>query len=145
MFGGDIMSFLDVLDRNIQVRGYEYFTEGKVIELSFNGKYVNALVEGSNKNTYVVRLNLSFFKGSSCNCPYAKKGEMCKHMAAVYFAVNPLEAEEFNPSIADDYWYDEYEDEYYDDYDDEDEYSDYYSYNDHFIKPLFYDELLKYF
>ena len=138
------MDFLNIFSRRSQIKGYNYFLQGKVTELSLERNYLTASVEGSETNTYFVKIDLNRPRNSVCNCPYAVKGKMCKHMVAAYFAAFPNEVEEFDDTEEEDY--DDYEEEYrrhyyyYDEYDDE--YEEDIVVKEPFIKPLFYDDLL---
>ncbi|SDN35407.1 SWIM zinc finger [Paenibacillus sp. yr247] len=70
-------------DKTILMRGWEYYGDGHVGEISTEGtSIIKAKVSGS--STYKVHIDLSLFMRSSCSCPY---GSYCKHMAAVLFEV----------------------------------------------------------
>lgn len=78
-------------DKVILKRGWNYFTDGAVLEISIEGtSIVKARVSGS--SSYRVTIDLKSFTRSSCSCPY---GSYCKHMAAVLFEV--AEQEGFDP------------------------------------------------
>ncbi|MCY9692539.1 SWIM zinc finger family protein [Paenibacillus alginolyticus] len=78
-------------DKTILKRGWNYYNEGAVSEVSTEGTAViKARVSGS--STYKVNIDLKAFTRSSCSCPY---GSYCKHMAAVLFEV--AEQEGFDP------------------------------------------------
>lgn len=61
-------------------RGETYYHEGAVRSLRKNGHSYHAVVEGT--EDYEVDIDLLGRK-LSCTCPYARRGENCKHMAAV--------------------------------------------------------------
>lgn len=61
-------------------RGETYYHEGAVRFLRKNGHSYHAVVEGT--EDYEVDIDLLGRK-LSCTCPYARRGENCKHMAAV--------------------------------------------------------------
>lgn len=75
-------------------RGEQYKKKGRVLQLTKTGSsQYTAKVEGSMRNFYRVSIR---FSGSSvesmgCNCPYAQSGRMCKHMAAVLYAIEEQE------------------------------------------------------
>lgn len=78
-------------DKTILKRGWNYFTDGAVLETSIEGtSIVKARVSGS--SSYRVTIDLKSFTRSSCSCPY---GSYCKHMAAVLYEV--AEQEGFDP------------------------------------------------
>lgn len=61
-------------------RGETYYHEGAVRSLRKNGHSYHAVVEGT--EDYEVDIDLLGRK-LSCTCPYARRGENCKHMATV--------------------------------------------------------------
>ena len=66
-------------DKTILNRGWNYFIDGAVREITKEGKFlVKARVSGS--SSYKVTIDLKSFMRSTCSCPY---GSYCKHMAAV--------------------------------------------------------------
>lgn len=85
---------------HILARGLDYSRTGKILQLntqlvSVNGAAAltcSAQVEGSSEAPYEVTMEMNALRvrNMSCTCPHAKKGENCKHMAAVLFQ---LEAE----------------------------------------------------
>ena len=137
------MDFLNYFKQNIISRGYNYYLEGRVLSTSSDRIWISSEVEGSNE-TYFVKLNLSTPKASHCSCPHAQGGNMCKHMVAVFFTVFPELADLYREETENDVdYYDEYEDYYYDDegyYDDSED--DGFEYEEEFIRPLYFDELL---
>lgn len=72
----------------ILARGQEYHEFGQVGELKEIGSTVFAEVSGS--KTYHVEIQRKDHRvvHMSCDCPYAVKGENCKHMAAVLFSID---------------------------------------------------------
>ena len=79
----------DTFENRILRRGLLYWRDGKVMNLTKSDKKVTALVKGT--SNYFVEID---FDGGTpvemyCTCPYAAKGERCKHMAAVMYAMNP--------------------------------------------------------
>ena len=99
----------DVLDRALQ-----YYEDENVKDLKrVSSDIITGTVEGTNARPYEVRIDLRHPYESECDCPYAEKGKMCKHMAAVFFAAFPEQAqayEDYNERMFDDYE-EEYEDE----------------------------------
>ncbi len=76
--------------RTILERGRRYFANNRVRELSQEGSAYHAEVVGS--KVYDVTVNLINEKRPrmSCNCPYAKDGNRCKHMAAMLYAIEDM-------------------------------------------------------
>lgn len=74
-----------LFSRTILSRGKEYYNDGCVEKVSVVNKNVTALVVGS--GVYHVSLRLSNTNNLTlrCDCPYARDGYKCKHMAAVCF------------------------------------------------------------
>lgn len=104
------MSWKRYFDNRILKRGYEYYKFGNILSLEYNDdNTVDAKVDGT--RVYHVHIDLEDKLGMECTCPHYEEGNFCKHLAAVWYAVdNDEEA------------YDD-EDDYYDeddDYDDED-------------------------
>ena len=79
------------------VKGHEYYIEKKVINYKpkADGIFVGT-VKGSNNEIYDIELNLKEFHKSTCSCSFGKKGNKCKHLAALYF------------ELYGDEWYDDY-------------------------------------
>lgn len=82
-------------------RGYEYYQQKKVLKLEPLGDMrFQGTVSGSSKAPYVTTIDLEHPRRSSCNCPHASgKQLICKHMAAVFFAAFPDEAERYYADI----------------------------------------------
>lgn len=78
-------------------RGYEYYTEKKVLSLSQTGEneYIGK-VAGNDPVPYQVKINTAHVRQSKCNCPHADgRRVICKHMVALFFAAFPDEAEQY--------------------------------------------------
>ena len=89
------MSLLSIASDKSRQRGYEYFTENKVISAKGTGSasFVGT-VRGSGSAEYHVSIDLEHPRKSSCDCPFAAgRSRICKHMIALYFTVFPNEAE----------------------------------------------------
>lgn len=78
-------------------RGYDYFTQKKVVHLEEIGPSIfSAEVAGSSGASYSVALHIDHPRKSKCNCPHADgKRIICKHIVAAYFTALPCEAERF--------------------------------------------------
>lgn len=80
------MEWKKYFDDAILKRGENYYKKGKVVDFQIDGSARTANVIGSDE--YSVLIEFDKFGGIAnmqCNCPYAEKGEYCKHMAAVLF------------------------------------------------------------
>ncbi|MBQ3460856.1 MAG: SWIM zinc finger family protein [Solobacterium sp.] len=89
-------NYLSYFKQSIIERAYYYYENDYVHNLHReNGHVITAAVEGSGSVPYNVRIDLMHPHASECTCPYAEKGKMCKHMAAVFFTAFPEEAREY--------------------------------------------------
>ena len=68
-------------------RGREYFECRQVVELEDDGGLVRAEVSGSQLYHVEIQRSGKRVDWMACDCLYADKGENCKHMAAVLFAL----------------------------------------------------------
>ncbi len=82
------MDWENKFDETILDRGYDYFQRGLVSNIKKSGNIIKADVSGSS----IYRVSMKIKDGqpisASCDCSYASGNRLCKHMAAVYFAVN---------------------------------------------------------
>lgn len=78
-------------------RGYEYYTENKVLSLAQTGENeYTGQVSGNGTAPYQVKINTVHARQSKCNCPHADgRRVICKHMVALFFAAFPEEAEDY--------------------------------------------------
>ncbi|MGD9910221.1 MAG: SWIM zinc finger domain-containing protein [Candidatus Izemoplasmatales bacterium] len=78
-------------------RGYNYYIQGKVLEIEkVNDQEYNAKVRNDENTIYNIHLNVNHPRKSTCNCPHADgRSIICKHMVASYFAIFPEKAKEF--------------------------------------------------
>lgn len=70
----------ELFDDLILERGYEYAQEGAVDHVRKVGEAIYATVHGTEDYHVKIDDNDMF-----CDCPYAKEGAHCKHMAAVLY------------------------------------------------------------
>lgn len=75
-------------------RGRVYFSGGHVVELEEEGFLVCAKVSGSQEYQVEIRSDSDGVLRMACDCPYAERGENCKHMAAVLFALEDVPEQE---------------------------------------------------
>lgn len=71
---------------SILSRGWNYFQDGSVRELSRSGNRIFATVIGSEEYEVSIELENGGVSFMDCTCPFAEGGENCKHMAAVLYA-----------------------------------------------------------
>lgn len=109
--------------RKILDRGYGYYVDGSVYELTFDDNRLSAKVSGSEEYDVVIEFDEDDIKHMSCSCPYAADGHNCKHMAAVLYE---WFSDEYDDE-EDDIDFDDYEEDGIDF--DEDEYDDYEGYH----------------
>lgn len=113
------MKLTELAAYRVVERGLDYYLNDAVSDVmqtgtsEFEGKVI-----GSGEEPYIVRVNLEKPRSSSCTCPYATGTNVCKHMIALYYAINPIEADEFVENRR-----------LYEEYDDEDDNYDYDEYN----------------
>ena len=93
----DLTQFEQQIDPTILKRGLQYYKKGMVDILSESSDMVEAHVEGSDGEPYstVLHLDGDTVTDSVCSCPY-DFGPVCKHVAAVIFA---MQAEELNIAV----------------------------------------------
>lgn len=72
-------------------RGREYQSHGKVLSLTHRGNEITAQVIGTERYEVAVRFSRGRPEKAACSCPYASGGKVCKHMAAVLFALEELD------------------------------------------------------
>lgn len=99
------MSLMTCASGESVYRGYEYYTEGKVSEIQTKAKgQFEGTVQGTNKNSYKVFIDIAHPRKSHCNCPHANgKRIVCKHQIALYFSVFPDEAKSYIKEL-ESYW-----------------------------------------
>lgn len=86
---------------HILERGWEYANDGSVTGLVKTGNSISAVVLGS--EYYKVKISYSGdeLTDGYCSCPYAAKGEWCKHMAAVLYLADSGMTSEVTFSLSD--------------------------------------------
>ena len=82
-------ALFDLFNETILDRGEDYYIDGHVkkIQYSDNGNTVCAKVIGTQTYNVEICFDRSPKEAMSCDCPYARDGHYCKHMAAVLYAV----------------------------------------------------------
>ena len=80
------MRWEKLFEPHILERGYAYYREGAVTEISIDEDGIEATVEGSEEYSVAIDLKNGQPEDMECTCPYAEDGTYCKHMAAVLYA-----------------------------------------------------------
>ena len=91
------MGFKELSSYKSLWRGYNYYIQGKVVEIKklSNDEY-DLKVSSDGSKIYNIHLDLNHPRKSTCNCPYASgRRIICKHMMAPYFTIFPEEAKEY--------------------------------------------------
>ncbi len=79
------IDFKDVFNATILSRGYEYYKDGLVEDVSVDNGVATAKVEGTTTYDVSVEIENGMFIDGDCTCPYASEGNYCKHMAALLY------------------------------------------------------------
>ena len=90
--------------KTILDRGYGYYLEGAVEDISREDDAISATVSGTELYEVEIFLDHDEVYDMDCDCPYAEDGNYCKHMAAVLYELEDTDTTEkssFNESIAD--------------------------------------------
>ncbi len=91
------MGIMSVASRASKRKGYNYYTEKKVLSFRQTSEHeYEGQVAGTAEKPYHVHINVAHVRQSHCNCPYAKDTRIvCKHMIAVFFTAFPDMADEY--------------------------------------------------
>lgn len=101
------MGLLDVASSASMRRGYEYYTEHKVLvhDKASDTEYMG-IVRDSEGRQYTAFIDVEHPRKSHCDCPFAAgRRVVCKHQIALYFTAFPKEAKKYKKEV------DEYEEE----------------------------------
>ena len=71
----------------IYERGLVYYEDEAVHDIERTGNKITAAVDGSETYTVTLYVKADAVYNMTCTCPYAAKGEHCKHMVAVLLAL----------------------------------------------------------
>ena len=82
-----MLNWKSEFDAKILKRGGECFREGSVVGLHREKDVWKAFSVGTDIYRTRVGVSADGLHSASCNCPYAKENERCKHMAALLFAL----------------------------------------------------------
>ncbi len=84
--------WMDKFQKNTLLLGKEYFDRGRVFELEeTDGIYTASVVERQRREVRITGYGNPETCRMYCNCPHAKSGSYCKHMAAVMYAIEEFE------------------------------------------------------
>lgn len=86
------MDLYEVCSRRVIARGFNYYKRKLVKNIEkIDDRTYSAIVKGT--SNYHVQIDLVNYKKCKCSCPYDKK--VCKHIVALYYELNPKEAESY--------------------------------------------------
>ena len=68
-------------------RGGNYYRQRRVVSLFRQGDQIQAAVQGQELYRVTIDLWNDQLEYWECSCPFAAQGEPCKHLAAVFYAV----------------------------------------------------------
>jgi hypothetical protein len=78
------MDWIKYFDEKIIERGEAYYKKGKIANFYVDGLTRKATIIGSDEYDVEITFNTNGqLVAAKCNCPYAERGEYCKHMVAV--------------------------------------------------------------
>lgn len=95
-----ILAKLELGDRQqlfsdrIYERGLVYYEDEAVHDIERTGNKITAAVDGSETYTVTLYVKADAVYNMTCTCPYAAKGEHCKHMVAVLLALEDGQLQE---------------------------------------------------
>ena len=79
------MNWKKLFENLILDRGYDYYMNGAVEDISFEDDVITATVTGSKEYEVEITVSNGQVTEMYCSCPYAAGGKNCKHMAAVLY------------------------------------------------------------
>ncbi len=79
--------FEQMFNPEILRRGKDYYRKGAVGSFCRRGDIIESTVSGSEDYRVAVRFNSQAIDEMYCECPRACGGYMCKHMAAMLYAL----------------------------------------------------------
>lgn len=84
------MEWYQLFKSYILDRGIEYYENGYVTEFSYEDGVISAVVDGTEEYHIDIEVDGEDVMNMSCDCPHARSGNNCKHMAAVLFKYEEL-------------------------------------------------------
>ena len=90
-----MLEWKEFFDPNVIESGKSYARHYAVKHITKRGNTFDAKVQGT--ELYYVKLHYDGYRimDSSCSCPYASRGNYCKHMAAVLYKIDELKEEAY--------------------------------------------------
>lgn len=82
------MEWINLFAPHILERGEEYCDEENVSLLTIEDNVIEASVQGSETYHVYIERDGEEIMDMECDCPYARKGYNCKHMAAVLYFID---------------------------------------------------------
>ena len=82
-----MLTWADHFEGYIISRGKKMAADGAVVGLHHSAQAWQAMVVGTELYTVRVQIARGQVTGFHCSCPYAEDGDLCKHMAAVFFTL----------------------------------------------------------
>lgn len=83
----DLGNWQELFSDRIYERGLAYYEDEAVHDIERTKNKITAAVDGSDTYTVTLYVKDDAVYNMTCTCPYAAKGENCKHMAAVLLAL----------------------------------------------------------
>ena len=84
-------------DPRILERGWDYYQDGAVSELTRSAAGYSAVVRGTEDYCVEIEMENGAVGYMDCDCPYAEDGNDCKHMAAVLYAIEDVKTGAASP------------------------------------------------
>ena len=82
-----MLNWQRLFDPEILQRGREYYKKNKVRSLIQDGERYYAAVEGTEEYQVEILIQDSEVTEMQCECPWAEKGNTCKHEAATLYEI----------------------------------------------------------
>lgn len=99
-----MLNWKQLFRSHILERGWEYANYGAVTDLVKTEDTISAVVQGSEYYKVRIKYSGTEITDGYCSCPYAAKGEWCKHMAAVLYktdsGMSPVKEADYSDSAA---------------------------------------------
>lgn len=80
-----VSNFETFIEPHILNRGYDYYFQNQVIELSRENDIYEAIVQGSTEYDVEITIQNDQIVKHECNCPF--EGSICKHVVAVLYKI----------------------------------------------------------
>ena len=85
---GENMNIYQEASTDVNILGYEYYLENKISKIKQINEYkFEGYADNSKGNLYHIMIDTLVPKNSSCECKYASKKKICKHMIALSYSI----------------------------------------------------------